>query len=206
MSLHEPAGCAPAGRAGGIQQWLEADGAKQEQTEARPGSRRLSLARVGLVSVSAAGLLMLALAPASSSARLVWNMSSSAPTGLYWIVDGVWGRGDRVAVRPGNRLAADLEARGVLPRDRLLIKRVVASSGDTVCRSGTVITLNGAFLARAREQDSHGRLLPKWEGCITLTADEVFLLGDGPGSYDGRYFGVTKASEVIGRVSLLVEF
>ncbi len=180
--------------------------ARTARRAAEPARHAVSLKQGLAWGLAVASVLMLTLAGAGLPPRLIWNTSGSAPAGLYWIDYGGWTRGDRVAVRPGERLAADLEARGVLPRDRLLIKRIIASSGDTVCRNETAISVNGAVLARAREQDSHGRLLPKWEGCITLTADEVFLLGDGPGSYDGRYFGVTKASEVIGRVSLLVEF
>ncbi len=156
--------------------------------------------------LAVASVLMLSLAVAGLPLRLVWNTSASAPAGLYLIDYGSWTRGDRVAVRPGERLAADLEARGVLPRDRLLIKRIIASSGDTVCRNETVISVNGAVLARAREQDSHGRSLPDWQGCISLTAEEVFLLGDGPGSYDGRYFGVSPSVEIVGRAGLILTF
>ena len=156
--------------------------------------------------LAVASVLMLSLAVAGLPLRLVWNTSARAPAGLYWIDYGVWTRGDRVAVRPGESLAADLEARGVLPRDRLLIKRVVASSGDTVRRNETVISVNGAVLARARKRDSRGRSLPGWQGCRRFRAGELFLLGDTFGSYDGRYFGVSPARQVVGRVNRVWSF
>jgi type IV secretory pathway protease TraF len=34
----------------------------------------------------------------------------------------------------------------------------------------------------------------------------VFLAGDTAGSYDGRYFGVTPASEIIDRAELVLAF
>ncbi len=213
MSTHgEAQRPAPAGRAGRgdpatqSSQSLQPNRASTARRAAEPARYAISLKQGLAWGLAVASVLMLSLAGAGLPPRLVWTTSASAPAGLYWIDYGGWTRGDRVAVRPGKTLALDLEERGVLPRDRLLIKRVVASSGDIVCRNETAISVNGAVQARAREQDSHGRLLPKWEGCISLTAEEVFLLGDGPGSYDGRYFGMTPSTEIVGRAGLILTF
>ena len=146
---------------------------------------------------------MLALPQAMLPARFVWNESPSAPAGLYWIEYGGWSRLDRVAVRPGKELSLELQARGVLPAGRLLIKRIAGSEGDSVCRRGTSVSVNGAAVAEARSVDGEGRPLPDWQGCVRVGKGEVFLLGGGPASYDGRYFGVTPASEVVGRVRQL---
>lgn len=48
--------------------------------------------------------------------------------------------------------------------------------------------------------------LPPWQGCASLNEGQVFPLGDTAGSYDGRYFGVTRASEIVGRADLLLTF
>jgi len=53
---------------------------------------------------------------------------------------------------------------------------------------------------------AHRFSLPSWQGCATLNDEQVFLLGDAAGSYDGRYFGVTRAKEIIGRADLLLAF
>jgi type IV secretory pathway protease TraF len=47
--------------------------------------------------------------------------------------------------------------------------------------------------------------LPAWSGCRTLTHEQVFLLGDNPRSFDGRYFGPTVAADVLGPVRILFQ-
>jgi type IV secretory pathway protease TraF len=181
----------------------------------KPGSRRssvetnagmLACRRVVIAGISAAAVAMLAVPTNVSSAQLVWNLTPSAPAGLYRIERGAWNVGDRVAVLPSQDLAADLDERGVLRNGKLLIKRVVASALDMVCRKDDEISVNGKAVVRARSVDSKGIRLPFWQGCVTLNDTEVFLLGDTAGSYDGRYFGVTNASEIVGKAIVLVFF
>lgn len=158
------------------------------------------------LSVAVAAIAMLCFTGDASSARLVWNTTASAPTGLYSIEQGTWRVGDRVAVRPSASLAGDLDRRGVLPLGKLLIKRVAAGRGDTVCRDGERVTVNGSVAGMAKIASRTGEALPSWGGCRQLSASEVLLLGDTPDSYDGRYFGVTPAEDVVGSVSMLVGF
>lgn len=160
--------------------------------------------RAVTLSVAAAATVMLCFSGNANSARLVWNTTASAPAGLYSIEQGTWRVGDRVAVRPSASLAEDLDRRGVLPLGKLLIKRVAAGRGDTVCRDGDRITVNGSLAAIARMTSSSGKQLPAWSGCRELGHAEVLLLGNTADSYDGRYFGVTSAEEVLGRVGLLI--
>src|SRR5690606_18601147 len=114
--------------------------------------------------------------------------------------------GDRVAVLPSQALAADLDKRGVLPEGKLLIKRIVAGAGDKVCRQIDEVSVNGQALAHAKMIGSQGDSLPSWQGCMTLGGDQIFLLGDTANSYDGRYFGVTSARDIVGRVAILASF
>ena len=107
---------------------------------------------------------------------------------------------------PADTLAAELDRRGVLPRGKLLIKRVIAAAGDSVCRRDGAVLVNDEILAQAKSNDSTGEPLPSWQGCTSLNEGQVFLLGDTAGSYDGRYFGVTRASEIVGRADLLLTF
>ena len=117
-----------------------------------------------------------------------------------------WTRGDRVAVLPGEALGADLERRGVLPKGKLLIKRVAALTGDRVCRQEAIVSINGEIAAKVRDVDSQGVQLGSWQGCVTLDDGQVFLLGDTPGSYDGRYFGVTPSAEIVGQAAIVLAF
>jgi conjugative transfer signal peptidase TraF len=159
-----------------------------------------------MTTVALAAIVGLALPVTAGSARLVWSVTPSAPAGLYRIVREPWSRGDRVAVLPGEALAAHLDRRGVLPRGKLLMKRVVAEAGDSVCRVDSTVFVNDEAVAQAKSNDSTGEPLPSWRGCASLNEGQVFLLGDTAGSYDGRYFGVTPASEIIGRAEFVLAF
>ncbi|MBL0770087.1 S26 family signal peptidase [Sphingopyxis sp. DHUNG17] len=131
--------------------------------------------------------------------RLLWNASASVPVGLYSIdVGAAPARGDLVAIAPPAPLAGWLAARGYLPRGVPLLKRVAATEGALVCRSGVFVTIDGAPAARARPADRMDRTLPLWLGCRRLQRGDLFLLGASPDSLDGRYFGPIPASAVIG--------
>jgi conjugative transfer signal peptidase TraF len=180
-------------------------GGPQGRTVARLQPRR-GWMKAGLLVVVALGVAALALPVAAGSAQLVWNTTASAPAGLYRIEHVRWHLGDRVAVLPADTLAVELDRRGVLPMGKLLIKRVVAAAGDSVCRRDGTVFVNDEAIAQAKSNDSTGEPLPSWQGCTSLNEGQVFLLGDTAGSYDGRYFGVTQASEIIGRADPLLTF
>jgi type IV secretory pathway protease TraF len=85
-----------------------------------------------------------------------------------------------------------------------LVKRAAAVAGDRVCARQRRIFINGKSVALRRARDPSGRPMPWWSGCARLQDGELFLLSAaGPLAFDGRYFGVTRASEVIGRARLL---
>lgn len=131
----------------------------------------------------------------------VWNTTASVPTGLY----AIRGKaslhvGERVAIEPPPNLRRLLAERGYLPTGVPLIKRIAAVSGQRVCRFGDGVTIDGDFAAVARARDRRGRPLPAWFGCQTLRSGELFVMNPAaPGSFDGRYFGVLREADVIGR-------
>ncbi|AOR76375.1 S26 family signal peptidase [Novosphingobium resinovorum] len=134
--------------------------------------------------------------------RLVWNSSRSAPLGLYLVSPGQpVRRGDfAVAHMPEEWrwLAAE---RGYLPERVPLVKRVAAVSGQTVCAAANRIIIDGRQVAERRAVDSRHRPMPWWNGCRILGQRQVFLLmAEHPQSFDGRYFGVTESTEIIGQV------
>ena len=143
-------------------------------------------------------------ATAQPTPRLVWNASASVPTGLYRVtpVAGV-SRGDLVVASLPARVRELADSRGYLPAPIPLVKPVVATAGDRVCASGSSVTVNARRVATRYRADAAGRLLPQWQGCRTLRSDEVFLLAPPAGSFDGRYFGVSRGVDVIGRAMLV---
>jgi len=131
---------------------------------------------------------------------LVWNASASMPTGLYRVgapQDIAIGEIVVARVPPVWRPFAD--ARHYVPATVPLVKRVAAVAGATVCAAGPSIFINGQRRARRRIRDGQGRTMPWWQGCTRLRGGAIFLLGDSPASFDGRYFGPTDRNDVVGR-------
>ena len=136
---------------------------------------------------------------------LVWNASASSRIGLYAVLSrGQLRVGDTaVAWAPASarRLAA---ARHYLPASVPLVKRVAAVADDRVCARRRTIVVNGRSVALRRARDSSGRQMPRWSGCHVLRPGELFLLSsNAPDAFDGRYFGVTSSSQIVGKARLL---
>ncbi|MBX3565922.1 MULTISPECIES: S26 family signal peptidase [unclassified Sphingomonas] len=131
--------------------------------------------------------------------RLVWNASASVPVGLYAARPaGSVKRGDLVAAQAPAPIAQLMAARGYLPLRVPMLKHVLGVAGQTVCRTGLVVTIDGTRVSEARTHDRMGRLLPSWSGCRTLRSGEVFLLNPAsPDSFDGRYFGPVPARGIV---------
>lgn len=137
--------------------------------------------------------------------RLIWNASASAPVGLYVVHPGAHvATGDIVIAKlplTMRKLAAD---RRYLPASVPLVKQVVAGPGDIVCASATRIFVNGRWLVSRRPADVAGRPMPWWTGCHILHDRQYFLaMPSVPTSFDGRYFGITQASDIVGRAYLM---
>jgi len=133
--------------------------------------------------------------------RLIWNTSASVPIGLYAVLPTSSPQlEDLVLVEPSEDLAGYLDQRGYLLHGIPMLKHVAALPGQTICRTGMTVRIDGKALAAARTEDSEGRTLPAWSGCHRLRQDQVFLLNaDAPNSLDGRYFGPLPVSALHGR-------
>ncbi len=153
----------------------------------------------------AAGLALIGAASIPASPRLIWNRTESLPPGLYVVArDAPLERSDIVAYAPAPYEVSFLETRGYTGSGWVLVKRIAGLEGDLVCRSGLTIEINGVVAAEALPGDAAGRSLPAWGGCMTLGADEVFLLADNPRSIDGRYLGVQPRGRILGRACLFL--
>lgn len=167
------------------------------------------IARAAILATSLSGALV-TLAPAwiEHHPALIWNASASAPIGLYRVSPvRDLKLNDLAVVHPPAPLARVLSDRDYLPRGVTLLKRVLALPGQTVCRRGLLIVIDGMAIAPARERDRLGRPLPVWQECRIIAPDEVFLMNwDVPDSLDGRYFGPLPASSIVGRAAPLLTF
>ncbi|OZB19392.1 MAG: hypothetical protein B7X53_00050 [Hyphomonas sp. 34-62-18] len=129
---------------------------------------------------------------------LIWNRTGSAPIGLYRLSGEAVAPGKWVSVSAESEAARWAQERGFIGRSWPLLKRIAALPGAEICREGAAISIDGAWVAVAREHDSFGREMPVWSGCHTLQKDELFLLNAHPRSLDGRYFGPTRVQDVEG--------
>ena len=136
---------------------------------------------------------------------LIWNASASVPIGFYAVSPpGVLHIGELVVVTPPEPLAGFLAGRGYLPKGVPLLKHVAALSGQTVCRVGRTITVDGAGMGEALDRYRRGRALPAWRGCRRIAPDEVFLMNRRPAdSLDGRYFGPLPITTITARADPL---
>ena len=137
--------------------------------------------------------------------RLIWNASASVPIGLYAVRPaGVLNIAELVIVRPPIALATFMDQRRYLPIGVPMLKRVAALPGQTVCRVGRMVTVDGTGLGEALDRDRRGRPLPVWQGCQRVGTGEVFLMNwRSEDSLDSRYFGLLAATTIIGRADPL---
>ncbi|MBB4841315.1 conjugative transfer signal peptidase TraF [Sphingomonas kyeonggiensis] len=168
--------------------------ARRRKRQAR--NRRLRLLAFGL-----AGAAAIMVPPMFSPVpRLVWNVSASAPMGLYAVSPGApLARDDMVAARTPLAVRALAAERRYVPANVPLVKRVAAVPGDRVCAIGAVISVNGQEAARRLARDPSGRPMPWWRGCRPLGVDEYLLLMPAAASFDGRYFGPVHAGDILGK-------
>ncbi|MBY0508515.1 MAG: conjugative transfer signal peptidase TraF [Rhodospirillaceae bacterium] len=157
--------------------------------------------RACFLKISVAGVVLVAapwfLAP---TPRFIWNVTASAPVGLYWLTKAEVTRGSLVVAIPPDSVRDLTVQRGYLPAGVPLVKHVAGLSGDQICAVNGTILVNGSLAAHRLTNDSRGRPMPLWTGCHVL-ADEVFLLmADVPTSFDGRYFGPVPTASIIGTV------
>jgi conjugative transfer signal peptidase TraF len=149
--------------------------------------------------VALLGIALLAvLCPKAGAPVIVWNASPSVPIGLYRLTSRPSQTAALAVIRLPEPLRVLAEARGYLRKGALLIKPVVAGAGDTVCRHGPLVTINGRIAARARTSDAAGRSLPVWSGCFKLGASDIFVLSADPDSFDSRYMGPIDRVDVVG--------
>jgi len=164
--------------------------------------RRRLIRRTAIIGAGIAIVLTSAALPPAP--RLVWNVSASAPIGLYAVSPGAPVEpGDMVIARVPERFRSLAAERHYLPMNVPLVKRVIAYAGDEVCALGQEIFVNGRWTAERRVVDGMARPMPMWTGCARLHGRQLFLLMDNAASFDGRYFGPTEGKDIIGKARLL---
>ncbi len=92
--------------------------------------------------IAAAGLVLSTLGGVTP--YYIWNASNSVPIGLYRVQPVTrLTVTELVAVQPPDLLAAFLDLNGYLPNGVPMLKRVLALPGQTVCRNGAMVAVDG---------------------------------------------------------------
>jgi conjugative transfer signal peptidase TraF len=148
--------------------------------------------------IGLAALLMPLAAP--NRVQIVYNPSDSVPRGWYRIgpADSLQ-VGSIVLARLPAHVAALAAQRGYLPTGISLLKRIGAVAPQRVCVDGTSVRIDDVAVAAVMRADGLGRPLSAWQQCRRMAHGELFLLSNtNPASFDSRYFGPIRASDVIG--------
>jgi conjugative transfer signal peptidase TraF len=159
------------------------------------------MSRFGYVMVTYFAMVAVGISAAIAvPVQFIWNASASTPIGLYSLHEiRALHVGDLVAVDPPAALARFMVARRYISAGVPLLKHVAALPGQTICRRGATVSIDGAHQVNALSVDRHGRPLPVWKGCRTIARDQIFLLNPAvQDSFDGRYFESLPARTITG--------
>jgi conjugative transfer signal peptidase TraF len=162
-------------------------------------------ARGPLVGILFGVIAMLGAVWFKPAVQLVFNPTDSAPRGWYLITRAANFRvGEYVVAQIPNQAALLAAARGYLPLTLPLLKQIGAVAGVRVCTCNGIVYVDGVAVARTLDVDGNGRTLGSWQQCRALAGDELFLLNpSNKASFDSRYFGPVKTTEVRGRATPL---
>lgn len=133
-------------------------------------------------------------------AQIVYNPTDSVPRGWYRIgpADSLQ-VGSIVLARLPAPAAALAAQRDYLPAGIPLLKRIGAMAPQRVCMDGASVRIDDVVVAVVMRADGHGHPLSAWSQCRRLAHGELFLLSStNPASFDSRYFGPIRVSDVIG--------
>lgn len=130
-----------------------------------------------------------------SGVRVALGVSESLPWRVF------------VAVR-GGEVSCGAEAVGLFrlevenpywERGTVFAKRFVGCPGDFLRTEGREFFINGERVGAASGTDSKGEAVGSFEFFGPIPEGSWFVLGDGPRSYDSRYWGFVRRSWVVGR-------
>jgi type IV secretory pathway protease TraF len=104
------------------------------------------------------------------------NLTPRLPRGIYLLrPDLVPRRGDIVQLPVPGSVGPLVQARHYLPPGAHLLKVVFGLSGDDVCVTRSLLSLNGTNVAAIRRADSFGRYLKPNPFCDSIPAGQAFL-------------------------------
>jgi signal peptidase I len=93
---------------------------------------------------------------------------------------------------------------GAAARSGMLLKYIYGLPGDFVCIKRSALWINNQRIAPIHADYAPGKQLPHHHFCGKLAADQYLLLSlEHDRSFDGRYFGPTPRSDIVGKARKL---
>ena len=131
------------------------------------------------------------------------NVTESLPCGLYVRVPkSEIRRGDYIVYEPSEEVKKIIVANGWGDGKQKFLKQVSAVSGDEyeVDEKHRIFLINGKYAGQVFQKDNAGHDLPQLKGKCKVGKEEILPTGTNLRSFDGRYTGTIKISEVEAKV------
>ena len=136
------------------------------------------------------------------------NPSKSLPRGIYKLYPPQnIKKGDIVVFKISDDLQKYMKQRGyILSSVNTLMKKVAAFSDDKIEIKNNEIYINNTSWGKIYEYDSKKRSLNKLTNNMILKKDEFLPLSYEDKSFDGRYFGPIKTSDILSKSEIIFKF
>lgn len=136
-----------------------------------------------------------------SAEKIIYlNLTDSVPRGVYMRVPkNKIMRGDYIIYEPTEKIQKIMVANGWSKGKEKFLKIVVGIRGDKY-EIGENFIVNGKNIGRVFAKDSAGHELPKIYGKYKVEEGEILPAGTNVKSFDGRYTGTIKESEIEAKV------
>jgi len=141
------------------------------------------------------------------NASVYLNLTESLPVGLYVRVPKIeLSRGDYIVYEPSEEIKNLIRENGWGDGEQKFLKQVSGVRGDEyeVDEKHRIFLINGKFAGQVFRTDSAGHKLPQLVGKFKVGEDEILPCGTNLRSFDGRYTGTIKISEVEAKVVPLI--
>lgn len=140
--------------------------------------------------------------------RITYQASKSMTKGLYLIRPAKsFHRNDIALFRPPIQIRSYMVNAHWIPKNSWMLKKIWGLPGDLVCWEGNYLQINNKKIRLLKSEiKKHQYLenyLPTLKGCHELQKDQYLLLSNKvKNSFDGRYFGPTNKSQILGKAYL----